>query len=155
MLFISLETVMTLNNLVGISLESVVADAAMIQRLLHAAKSSLSDATVAGLSNETRFDVAYKAVMQLANAALQSNGFRTLTSRPGHHLTMIQSLVHSIGLDRKLMIELDALRKQRNVTDYSGDLVTDKACEACIKLANDLYNQVNQWIKENHPELLK
>lgn len=53
------------------------------------------------------------------------------------------------------MIELDALRKQRNITDYSGDLVTDKACESCIRLAINLYDKVNHWIKENHPELLK
>lgn len=65
--------------------------------------------------------------MQLANAALQANGFRTLTSRPGHHQTMIQSLPKTIGLDNDVMIVLDALRKQRNVADYSGDLVSDKS----------------------------
>lgn len=145
---------MTLSNLIGISLEQVKADPAMIQRLLQSAESSLQDAKVEGLSNETRFDVAYKTVMQLANAALQANGYRTLTSRPGHHQTMIQSLSQMIGLERKVVIELDALRKQRNITDYSGDLVSNKACEACISHAKVLYADVSHWIKENHPELL-
>lgn len=145
---------MTLSNLIGISLEQVKADPAMIQRLLQSAESSLQDAKVEGLSNETRFDVAYKTVMQLANAALQANGYRTLTSRPGHHQTMIQSLSQTIGLERKVVIELDALRKQRNITDYSGDLVSNKACEACISHANALYDDVSHWIKENHPDLL-
>lgn len=49
---------MTLSNLIGISLEQVKADPAMIQRLLQSAESSLQDAKVEGLSNETRFDVA-------------------------------------------------------------------------------------------------
>lgn len=53
------------------------------------------------------------------------------------------------------MIELDALRKQRNVTDYSGDMVTDKERAACLELAQHLFIKVNDWIQANHPELLK
>lgn len=146
---------MTLDNLVGRNLESIQADPLMIQKLLQAANSCLKDASIEALSNETRFDVAYKAIMQLANAALQANGFRTLTSVPGHHQTMIQSLPKTIGLERTAMIKLDALRKQRNVTDYSGDMVTDKACAACIEMATELTTQVTTWFRENHPELLE
>lgn len=145
---------MTLDNLVGSNLERIQADPLMIQKLLQAAASGLKDTSIAGLSNETRFDVAYKAIMQLANAALQANGFRTLTSVPGHHQTMIQSLPKTVGLDRSKMIELDALRKQRNVTDYSGDLVTEKECEACIVMAQELYEIVSSWLKANHSDLL-
>lgn len=145
---------MTLDNLVGRNLEYIQADPIMVQKLLQAAKSCLADASIKALSNETRFDVAYKAIMQLANAALQANGFRTLTSVPGHHQTMIQSLPKTIGLERSEMIKLDALRKQRNVTDYSGDIVTDKACDACIELATELNKQVTQWFVENHPDLI-
>jgi hypothetical protein len=61
--------------------------------------------------------------MQMANAALQSCGYRTLTNKPGHHQTMIQSLTKTIGLDAETMVVLDALRKQRNVADYSGDRI--------------------------------
>lgn len=145
---------MTLDNLLGRSLEAIEPDAVMIQKLLQAAEACLKDALFKGLSNESRFDIAYKAVMQLANAALQANGFRTMTSKPGHHFTMIQSLPKTVGLEIDKMIELDALRKQRNITDYSGDLVTNKEREACIMLANELSQLVNNWIKENRPELL-
>ena len=75
---------MNLDNLVGISLENVTSDAAVIGRLLSAAKRNIADAHVREISAENRFDAAYKAIMQLANAALQANGFRTLTSKPGH-----------------------------------------------------------------------
>lgn len=126
---------MTLDNLVGLGLERVQADPLMIQKLLQAAQNCLKDAATETLSNESRFDIAYKAVMQLANAALQANGFRTLTSVPGHHQTMIQALPKTVGLSRSKMIELDALRKQRNITDYSGDMVTAKEREACLELA--------------------
>ena len=84
---------MSLDNLVGISLEKITPDTAMIGRLLSAAaRRNIADAHVATISAENRFDAAYKAIMQLANAALQANGYRTLTSKPGHHMTMIQTL---------------------------------------------------------------
>jgi thiamine pyrophosphokinase len=66
------------------------------------------------MSSEGRFDMAYKAIMQAANGALQANGFRTLTSKPGHHMTMIQTLPATIGLDRQFMITR-GLRKLRNL----------------------------------------
>ena len=84
---------MTLENLLRIGqLKSHVTDAAEAQKLLNAAQRNLADAQVELVSAETRFDAAYKAIMQLSNAALQANGFRTLTSKPGHHMTMIQLL---------------------------------------------------------------
>ena len=88
---------MTLDNLIGKLLERIEPDPIAVQRLLDAAERNIVDAKLIQLSNENRFDVAYKAIMQLANAALQASGFRTLTSKPGHHQTMIQSLVKTVG----------------------------------------------------------
>ncbi len=93
--------------------------------------------------------------MQLANAVLQASGFRTLTSQPEHHQTMIQTLPKTIGLDNDLVIMLDALRKQRNVTDNSGDFISPPAVEECISQANSLYFEVHNWLKENHSELME
>lgn len=126
---------MTLDNLIGISVESIEPDPLTIRRLLEAAKRNIHDSHLSGLSNENRFDAAYKAIMQIANASLQTRGFRTLTSKPGHHQTMIQSLVKTLEVDFERVIVLDALRKQRNVADYSGDLVTDVAVKECIAQA--------------------
>jgi len=80
---------MTLANLLGLSLEKVEPDAASISRLMDAARRSLADAQLTNMSSEGRFDMAYKAIMQAANSALQANGYRTLTSKPGHHQTMV------------------------------------------------------------------
>jgi len=104
---------MSLDNLVGIALEKVEPDSASIARLLAAAKRNIADARVMEVSSENRFDAAYKAIMQLANASLQASGFRTLTSKPGHHMTMIQSLGQTLCLENETIIILDALRKQR------------------------------------------
>lgn len=42
---------------------------------------------------------------------------------------------------------LDALRKQRNVADYSGDLVEDAAVAECIKQAKELMVLIETWLK--------
>ena len=136
---------MTLDNLLGSALERIPFDASNIQRLLEAAQRSLADARLDSLSNESRFDLAYKAIMQTANAALQASGYRTLTSRPGHHQTMIQTLPLSIGLDRTTMVVLDGLRKQRNVIDYSGDLVSASMADEAVRQAENLLAQVELW----------
>lgn len=146
---------MTLNNLLGISLEAIEPQPLAIQRLLSAAERNLQDAGVDAISPENRFDAAYKAIMQLANASLQANGYRTLTSKPGHHMTMLQTLNQTIGLQKEIMIQLDALRKQRNVADYSGDPVTEKAVSACIGQAQVLQKAVLEWMRKNKPELME
>ena len=144
---------MGLDNLVGISLDKIDADASVIKRLISAAERNIADAYVMEISAENRFDVAYKAIMQLANVALQANGYRTLTTKPGHHMTMIQTLSQTVGLDNQTVIVLDALRKQRNVADYSGDITPASAVDECISHAEDLLYKINCWLKENKPEL--
>ncbi len=139
---------MGLEKLVGISLEKITPDAVAIKRLLSAAKRNLADAEVEAVSDENRFDAGYKAIMQLANAALQAKGYRTLTSKPGHHMTMIQSLGQSIGLDTRTIIVLDALRKQRHVADYSGDFVPLSAVVECLTEAKELERKVLLWLRE-------
>ena len=100
---------MTLQNLLGISLDTVTPDKAQLARLLAAALRNLADSQLKGLSAENRFDAAYKAIMQLAMAALLANGYRTLTSKPGHHQTALQTLPLTVALPQARVIVLEAL----------------------------------------------
>ena len=111
------------------------------------------DARIDEVSVDTRFDAAYKAIMQCAMVALWANRYRTSTSQPGHHQTAIQTLPKTIGLEQSTVIVLDALRKQRNVSDYEGDPISDQAVIECIKQAELLYKVVNSWIASNRPDL--
>ena len=144
-----------LESLIGNTLEKIETDTTVIKRLLSSAERNIADAHVMEISPENRFDAAYKAIMQLSNVALQANGYRTLTSKPGHHMTMIQVLSQTIGLDKQTVIILDALRKQRNVADYSGDIVPASAVNECVLHAENLLCDVNHWLKENKPELIE
>ena len=119
----------------------------MVRRLVDAAHASLQDAQLNSLSNESRFDLAYKAVMQLANAALQAKGYRVLTSKPGHHQLMLQALTLTIGLENSTLILLDQLRKQRNAIDYSGDIVSDALTAEVIAQACALLDRVVTFLE--------
>ncbi len=66
---------MTLDKLQGITLERINPDPVAIQRLLDAAQRNINDAELVALSNENRFDAAYKAIMQLSNAACRQLDF--------------------------------------------------------------------------------
>ena len=72
---------MSLQNLMEIgSLDKAEPRRDDIRRLLTAAERNLVDAGVTAISNENRFDAAYKCVMQCAIAGLLANGYRTSTS---------------------------------------------------------------------------
>lgn len=148
-------TLENLNNLEKIGqLKNHITSREEVQRLLDAARRNLSDAGVEVISCETRFDSAYKAVMQLALAAMMANGFRPDTSKPGHHMTVIQSLPQTIGLPTERMAVLDVLRRKRNLTDYSGGWIDENSMEQCILEARDLLRDVEAWFKEQRPELV-
>ena len=147
---------MTLENLLKIGqLKSHATDSAEIQRLLAAARRNLADAHVEAVSPETRFDAAYKAIMQTALVALMANGFRPDTKRPGHHMTVLQSLPTTIGLPSERMTVLDSLRRKRNSSDYTGEDVDDISADNCIREAERLLRKVTAWLKNNRPDLVR
>ncbi len=145
---------MTLKHLLGISLDAVTADKASLGMLIAAAERNIADAQLQALSSENRFDAAYKAIMQRAMVALNANGYRTLKSKPGHHQTAIQTLLLTVALPQTKVIVLDALRKQRHLSDCSGDLVPEATAAECVASAKELLAHVMMWLKVNRPDLL-
>lgn len=140
---------MSLDNLVAINrLQRHTASKDTILKLLSAAERNLADAQVLSITAENRFDAAYKAILQCAMAALWANGYRTPTSVPGHHITAIQSLPLTIGLDKSNVVVLDALRKQRNLADYEGDSITDATLAECLLQGRQLLNYAKVKIVE-------
>lgn len=83
-----------------------------------------------------------------------ANGFRPLTSAPGHHATVIQSLPQTIGLAEDRRIVLDKLRRMRNAADYSGEGISEEEAGACLRAANALLRDVEEWLRKNRPELV-
>ena len=145
---------MSLENLVGVSLEKITPAKQTIRRLLDGASRHITDAQVATISAETRFASAYTAIRMLADAGLHAHGYRTLTSKPGHHQTAIQSLVHTFAVGNVVLIRLDALRKQRNLSEYTGDTVPESALQECVRQAVSLQDLATKWLRANRPALV-
>lgn len=116
----------------------------LVQRMFAAARQQLKDAAVEVVSNETRFDCAYNAIRCIADIGLLLNGYRTTTSRPGHHQTAVQALAHTLGIDAQTVRVLDSLRRMRSGSNYDGDPITDKALAECIKQATALFAKLNE-----------
>lgn len=145
----------SLQNLLKIGqLKEHPPDAAEVQRLLAAAARNLADARVTTISPETRFDAAYKAIMQAALAALMAHGYRPDTNRPGHHMTVLQGLTLTIGLAPARVKVLDTLRRTRNLSDYTGEDIDDSSAEHCITKADRLLQDVTAWLKDHRPQLI-
>jgi len=145
---------MSLENLRNIGqLEQHETDAAQVRKMFESSARNLADARQENISRENRLDIAYRAIMQLAMVALWANGYRPPTNRPGHHQTMIQSLVHSTGLDNDSMLVLDSFRGRRNAIDYTGEGVDEGTVEACIAAGEHLMQHVRDWFVNNRPDL--
>lgn len=146
---------MTLQNLLKIGrLKVHEPNAAEVQRLLVAIRRNLADAAVTSISDETRFDAAYKAIMQCALVAMMSAGFRPAANEPGHHQTMLQSLPLTLGVGNDVWVVLDALRRQRNANDYTGQPITAKVLEECLSQARSLEKALLAHLRSKHAEFL-
>ena len=145
---------MSLDNLVKVKqLQHHTTNPAEVARLLAAAEASLTDADNANLSDASRFDLAYKTIMQCAMVGLLANGYRPSTTTPGHHQTMIQSLGLTLGVENRVWFVLDTLRKKRNLSDYSGDLIEPNALQACLQHVHSLLARTLAWLHANRPDL--
>lgn len=133
---------MSLANLVKTGqLKEHPADTREIARLLAAAGRGVADARVGKISPETRFDAAHRSITQIGLAALMAQGYRPDTNRPGHHMTIIQTLTLTLGIEARRMAVLDTLRRKRNLVDYTGADVDEGSVAACIEAAEKLLQE--------------
>jgi len=146
---------MTLENLLPIGkLKAHAAGKVEIDRLLEAAEHALADATLNDLSSVSRLDVAYRAIMQGALAAMLANGYRPATSEPGHHQLLIQALPKTACIAAARMRVLDAYRAARNLSDYHGVPVSDAVAQECAADARSVLVAVRAWIAAHRADLV-
>lgn len=124
-----------------------------IRNLLGVADRDLADCQSVGLSADWRMNIAHNAALQAATAALAVCGYRA--SRDSHHYRVIQSLAHTIGADKKLIVQFDKFRKKRNIGGYEqAGLVSDKEADEMVALGQQLREEVELWVRANYPKFL-
>jgi hypothetical protein len=123
-----------------------------IAELLAIADRSLKDCQVAGLSSEGKLDMAHNAALQSSAAALAAAGYRA--SREAYHYYVIQSLSFTLQLEGRIIRRLNKLRLKRNISDYEHPgIVTEQEAQEMVELAKLIRQQVEEWIRNNYPEL--
>ena len=95
-----------LENLIGKGLQSEPSDKDEIRRLLRKIETKLADAANSQISHDSRFDIAYEALLQIGLTALRANGLRP-NSRGGHHALALQTLDSTISYPRDKLRLLD------------------------------------------------
>jgi len=125
-----------------------------IAELLGITDRDLADCRVRGLSPDWRLNIAYNAALQASTAALAACGYRA--AREAHHHRVIQSLALTIGADASLVRRFDLFRKKRNIGGYErAGTVSDQEANEMIALAEQIREEVMDWLKSSRPEFLQ
>jgi len=124
-----------------------------ITDLLNMADRDLAQCRTPNLSPDWQLNIAYNVALQAATAALAAAGYRA--AKEAHHYRVIQSLAHTIKADARLIAQLDKFRKKRNIGSYErAGAVSEQEVKEMFALATNLRDEVEKWLRSNHPELL-
>jgi hypothetical protein len=125
-----------------------------IAYLLAVADRDLADCETPGLSPDWRMAIAYNAGLQAAAAALAACGYRA--ARGAHHYRVIQPLLYTIEAPKDVVFLFDRLQKKRNIGEYDqAGAISDQEAKEMAELAMSLRKNIEEWLRQNHPELLE
>jgi hypothetical protein len=125
-----------------------------IAGLLRKVDRDLTQCQSPDLSADWQLTIAYNAALGAATVALRASGFR-VQKGAGHHLHTIQSLALTIQ-DNAIVSQFEKFAPKRHnaVYDVAGS-VSDTEAEEMIELARRLRRDVVEWLRNNHPMLLR
>lgn len=114
----------------------------------------LSDAMVAGLSDDRRFATAYNAALLVTNMAIACAGYR-VTAKIGHHRISFDSAQLALGAGAaKYADYFETCRRKRNLIDYMrSHVATETETIEIIKKATEFCEFVEAWIDSSFPDL--
>lgn len=102
--------------------------------MVSSARRRLQDAGTEGLSDDSRFSLAYGAAHALALAAMRWHGYRS-----DNRYLVFQCLEHTVGMETVKWRVLDKCHKQRNLAEYEGYTeITPQLLDELITITNEL-----------------
>ena len=109
-----------------------------ISGLIRSGTARLADAKKAGLSLESRFDLAYDAAHALSLAALRIAGYRA-----ENRYLVFQCLRHTLDYPNEKWRVLDQAHRKRNIAEYEGAADLDESLvEALIRATEEVATRV-------------
>jgi hypothetical protein len=125
-----------------------------IKDLLGIVKRDVADAD-GKISADWRFGIAYNAALKLCGILIAASGYRP--EKALQHFRTIAALPLILGDAYKNdAAYLDACRMKRNTVEYdTAGAATDRDAKELIEFVGRLQPVVMDWLKKNHPDLLK
>ncbi len=117
------------------------------------------DSRVEGISDDLRFQAAYNGILTLANIALRASGYRVSLGQ-GHHQRVIESLEYTLTTQdatvrEKWVRKIKSHSRKRNTTSYDlAGGISPTELSQVMKDLTALREQIKDWLKKAHPELL-
>jgi len=112
----------------------------------------LRDARIEELSPDARIGLAYQAALAAGAAALAAAGYRAMRER--HHERVIDSLLHTLRAEARLVSELHRWRRARNTMTYERlGTVTLPEAGKFVEFVEGLRGRVTNWLAKEHPKL--
>lgn len=124
-----------LDNLVRIrKLKPEPPDAKEFAGMFRAGQTKLQDAGITGLSEDSRFALAYSAAHALSLAALRWHGYRS-----DSRYVVFQCLQHTVELPSAKWRVLDKCHAARNLAEYEGQVdVNPQLLKELIEITREL-----------------
>jgi hypothetical protein len=138
----------------GSALQAAPANARDVVLWLKQAQRKLKDAGQVVISEGTRMDAAWDAVLFACLAVACAEGWRA-TAEKGHHVVVLTGAVHALGLGQKRFDELDTLRDWRNRKYRPGQQVQPEEVVEAIALVEPFLEKVGAWFAEHYGVLIK
>jgi hypothetical protein len=114
----------------------------------------LSDAQQPSVSEGTRMDAAWDAVLMACLAIACAQGWR-VTSDKGHHAMALEGAAQALSLSVSHYDELDTLRDWRNRKYRAGYEVLPEELAEAVAWVKAFLKTVAQWFADHHAPLLK
>jgi hypothetical protein len=120
---------------------------------LKQAQVKLSDAQHPTVSEGTRMDAAWDAVLMACLAVACAQGWR-ITSGKGHHAVALEGAAEALALSVNHFDELDTLRDWRNRKYRAGYEVHPDELTEAIGWVEPFLKTVAQWFAEHHANVM-
>lgn len=125
-----------------------------ISDLLGIVDHDIKDANQIDISADWRFGIAYNAALKLCTILVYAEEYRP--EKMLAHYRTLQALPLILGKEKEDDADyLDTCRTKRNIVkyDYVGS-VTESDANELIEFVSDLKNDVINWLKKVHPQLI-
>ena len=138
---------MSLTKLPGSSPESSCQNKQSVLTLYTAALRNLDNVRDPGLGDSSRFELAFIAIVQIANAAMLLRGERPLTSESAIQHGLVRSLAASLKVGSESLVRVQRLQKMHDLLASSDEQVSQIAARACVREAESLLSRLGDQLE--------